>query len=237
MTVSFAEALAASATPVITEIKPASPKVGTLLGERSVRCIAAAYASAGAPCLSVTTGRWHGGSIEMIADMAAVSGLPVLRKDFLTTRRHLEDSLAAGASAVLLTCALLRQEDITRLAAMALELGLTPFVEAASERELEGLALSEGSILAINNRDIRQQERDDGGISRSLELLDRARDAYSGMIVSASGMLCPDDVTAVRQAGFDGALIGTALLSAPGDLVLTTRRFLEAARVPVAALD
>lgn len=227
----FATALAASDRPLIAEIKPSSPKVGALLAGRSVASVAAEYALAGAPCLSVTTGRWHGGSVAMMTEMVAATGLPVLRKDFLTSKRALEETRAAGASAALLTCTLLRRVDILRLAEAALDLGLTPFVEAASEAELDGLALPQGAILAINNRDIRARETDDGGIATSLALLAAARAAHSGPVVSASGLLTPEDVATVRRAGFDGVLVGTALLSGPDEPVATTRRFLDAARV------
>jgi indole-3-glycerol phosphate synthase len=235
MTLAFAAALAASPTPLIAEIKPRSPKAGALVAPDRVAEVARAYAAAGAPCLSVTTGRWHGGSLAMVAEIAAATGLPVLRKDFLTTRRHLSDTREAGGSAALLTCALLRRADVARLAAEALDLGLTPFVEAASADEVEGLVLPAGSILAVNNRNIREQETDDGGIGRSLALLRLARETYPGLVVSASGMLAPEDVSAVRLAGFDGVLVGTALLDGSGGIEETTRRFVLAARLPAGA--
>lgn len=231
----FLAALAASPTPVIAEIKPASPKAGPLLAGRAVPDIARAYAAAGAPCLSVTTGRWHGGSVRMIREMVEAAGSPVLRKDFLTTKRHLEETRAAGASAALLTCALLRKKDVIRLAWTALDLGLTPFVEAASAGELDALELPDGAILAINNRDIRIRETDDGGVDRSLALYSLARAAHAGPVVSASGMLAPEDVATVRKAGFDGALVGTALLTGTGDLSSRARRFVEAARTRAGA--
>jgi indole-3-glycerol phosphate synthase len=235
MTLAFAAALTASPSPLIAEIKPRSPKAGTLMDPQRAAEVARAYAAAGAPCLSVTTGRWHGGSLDMVAEMAAATGLPVLRKDFLTTRRHLSDTREAGASAALVTCALLRRSDVARLAAEALDLGLTPFVEAASADEIDGLDLPAGSILAVNNRNIREQETDDGGIGRSLDLLRLARATHRGQVVSASGMLAPADVAAVRAAGFDGVLVGTALLGGSGGIEETTRRFLRAARLPAGA--
>ena len=224
----FYQCLAEAEAPLIAEIKPSSPKVGPLLAERSVKEIARDYADAGAACLSVTTGRWHRGSIAMIAAMA-LTGLPVLRKDFITTRQDLEISKQAGASAVLLTCKLIRRQDILRLSDMALSLGLTPFVEAASAQELAGLTLPYGAILAVNNRDIRQQETDDGGIEQSARLFDQARQAHPGLLVSASGLLRPQDLRHARQIGFDGGLVGTALLSGPGSARETTAAFVRAA--------
>ncbi|MBV2358168.1 indole-3-glycerol-phosphate synthase [Thalassococcus sp. CAU 1522] len=227
MSPSFHDALANAAAPLIAEIKPHSPKTGPLLAGRRVADIARDYAAAGVGCLSVTTGAWHGGDPAMIAEMAA-TGLPVLRKDFITSQRHLEESRAAGAAAVLLTCTLLRRADLVRLADAALCLGLTPFVEAASARELDGLSLPDGAILAINNRNIRGKETDDGGVEQSEELFSLARSRHAGLLVSASGFMKPSDVERAMAAGFDGVLVGTALLSGPDPVGMTVRRFLQA---------
>ncbi len=224
----FLKALAESSCPLIAEIKPNSPKVGPLLAARSVESVAYDYLKAGAPCLSVTTGAWHSGNLGMIAQMAG-TGLPVLRKDFITSRRHLADTREAGASAALLTCALLRKADVCRLAEDALSMGLTPFVEAASAAELDGLKLPDGAVLAINNKDICSKEIDDGGIEFGKTLFAAARSTHDGLLISASGLLVPNDVQKAKDIGFDGFLVGTALLSGPADPYTTTRQFLQAA--------
>lgn len=228
MRTAFYDALAGADAALIAEIKPNSPKVGPLLAARSVGSVARDYQRAGARCLSVTTGAWHGGNLGMIAEMAR-TGLPVLRKDFITSKRHLEETREAGGSAVLLTCTLLRKADVVRLARDALALALTPFVEAASEVELDGLDLPDGAILAINNRDIRSKETDDGGIAFGETLYAAARAVHDDLLVSASGLLAPDDVRQAKAIGFDGFLVGTALLSGPASPFETTLCFLEAA--------
>lgn len=227
----FCAALRAAPAPVIAEVKPFSPSEGDLMGGRTVAGIAAAYARAGVPCLSVTTGQWHGGSPAMIIELAA-TGLPVLRKDFIVSRAHLEESARLGASAVLLTCTLLRPRDLARLAGLALELGLTPFVEAASAPELEGLSLPEGAVLAVNNRNIRERETDGGSIERSLALQGAARQVQrQGLLISASGITRPEQAAQVLAAGYDGVLIGTALMGdGQSDPETTARQFLMAAR-------
>lgn len=225
----FIDALRLAPAPVIAEVKPRSPKDGELLAGRSVVDLAHGYARAGVPCLSVTTGKWHGGTPEMIRILAA-TGLPVLRKDFIATRGHLEQSRDLGASAVLLTCTLLRARDVRRLAVEALALGLTPFVEAASTDELRDLELPDSAILAINNRNIRERETDDGGIERSLRLYDQARGLRPALLASASAIARPEDVGQLRRCGYDAVLVGTALM-AGDDAECGTRRFLDAARL------
>ncbi|WP_269584453.1 hypothetical protein [Roseibium sp. Sym1] len=234
MKLEFAAALARAEAPLIAEIKPASPKDGDLLRQMQVGEIARDYARAGVACLSVTTGRWHNGSVGMIREIAE-TGLPVLRKDFIVSARHLRDSLQAGASAVLLTCSLLRNKDVVRLAAMALDLGLTPFVEAANETELDGLDLPGGSVLAINNRNIRVRETDDGGVEHSLALYRSARARHAGLLVSASGFRTPADARKACMCGFDGILVGTAFMNGDNGPGNTAGLFMDAmaqARAP-----
>ncbi len=223
----FEKALASASSPLIAEIKPHSPEHGDLLRGRSVQGIAADYAAAGAACLSVTTGKWHRGQISMLAEASRI-GLPVLRKDFITTRRDIEESADAGASAVLLTCTLLRKADVSVLAQRALDSGLTPFVEAASRSEIAGLDLPDGVVLAVNNRNIRQQERDSGGVERSLDLYRAAREITDGLVVSASGLLAPRDASCAIACGFNGVLVGSSLLREPHGVYFATRAFVEA---------
>ncbi|CAK9884180.1 MAG: Indole-3-glycerol phosphate synthase [Candidatus Erwinia impunctatus] len=208
----FIQALRTAAVPLIAEIKPFSPEYGDLLRGRNPSDIARSYVSQGVSCLSVTTGRWHHGTLRMLQEIAHDVAVPVLRKDFITRRTQLAESRDAGAAAVLLSAQLLRRQELSGLVTQALEMGLTPFIEADNARQLTGLQLPAESVLAICNRDIRQQEKDDGSVNRSLSLYQLARDCGAGLLVSASAMRQPEDVLQAWQAGFDAMLIGTALL-------------------------
>jgi indole-3-glycerol phosphate synthase len=254
-------------TPVIAEIKVRSAKEGPLMEGRSVESVVAQYVTGGAACLSVVTGRWFGGDSRLFEQVRALTDLPLLRKDFIVSRKELDASKAMGANAVLLTRRLLRPEMLTKLAEEALALELTPFVEVADEAELETTVLPRDAVLAINNRDIRIKETDDGDyqtslrlshlLSKPLSLEGRAKqgagvgervnvskrqigaavtlspalspqgrgsmpggatDIYTQQpraLVSASGIRSAQEATSLIEAGFDGLLIGTALLRSP----------------------
>ncbi len=197
---------------MIAEIKPFSPECGDLLRGRDPLAIARSYVALGAPCLSVTTGRWHHGNLAMLHDVAKGTAVPILRKDFITRRAQLAESRDAGASAVLLSAQLLRRQELLGLASQALELELTPFIEADAIAQLQGLVLPAGCILAICNRDIRRQEKDQGSVDNSLRLYLSARACRPALLVSASAMRQPQDAVKALQAGFDAVLIGSALL-------------------------
>lgn len=208
----FIPALRASATPLIAEIKPWSPEHGDLLRGREALSIARDYLAAGAACLSVTTGRWHKGNLALLERIASQTDVPVLRKDFITRKAQLGESQAAGASAVLLSAQILRRQELTQLALSALEIGLTPFIEADSRAQLDDWLLPPGCVLAVCNRDIRQRETDDGTVGRSLDLYRAARACHPDLLVSASALRKPQDAGRAIESGFDAVLVGTALL-------------------------
>ena len=67
-----------------------------LMGDRTIPEIVAEYIAAGAPCISVVTGRWFGGDDEMLREVAALTDLPLLKKDFITRERQIEGGQGDG---------------------------------------------------------------------------------------------------------------------------------------------
>ncbi|MFD9905939.1 indole-3-glycerol-phosphate synthase [Streptomyces sp. NPDC059063] len=213
---SFIDALTGSPRPVIMELKPRSADGEDLFRGRSPAQIVARYEAAGAPCLSVVTGRWFGGDADLLAEVAGRSELPVLQKDFVTKEGQLRAARKLGASAVLLTAALLPRAALARLAERALALGLTPFIEVASPAEIEALPSCEGCVVAVNNKDIRARERGTADLGRSRRLLPAVRRTRSPCPVSASGIDDPRVAATLLSSGYAGLLVGTRLLRADG---------------------
>lgn len=212
----FAEALLAAENPLVMEIKPRDAHGADLVAGRTPADLVAAYEAAGAPCLSVVTGRWFGGTPELLREVARHASVPLLQKDFVTRRDQLAAARELGASAVLLTAALLPAPVLRSLVAAALRCGLTPFVEVASEAELEAVPHPGECVIAVNNKDIRARERDRGDIGRSLALLPALLAAGTPCPVSASGIDTPATAARLLAAGYRGLLVGTALLRSSG---------------------
>ncbi|MDX2680459.1 indole-3-glycerol-phosphate synthase [Streptomyces soliscabiei] len=212
MTPTFAHALASARRPVIMEVKRQDADGNDLLGGRSVAETVARYERAGAPCISVVTGHWFGGTEELLAEVARLTELPLLRKDFVTSRRQLVRTRELGASAVLLTAKLLPAGVLARLAGHALELGLTPFVEIADEAEAAMVAPGPDCVVAVNNKDIATRERLPGDPGRSTDLLPAVLRTGTRCAVSAGGITDPRRAARLLDAGFTGLLIGTGLL-------------------------
>ncbi len=214
MTSTFVEALLSAPTPVITEVKLTDGTGADLLGARTVGEIVDAYHDAGARCMSVVTGRWFGGNIALLREVAALTDAPLLQKDFLTRESQLRHARELGASAVLLTAKLLPAAVLGHLIEHALRIGLTPFVEVCDEQEIDAVIHGPDCVVAVNNKDIRDRERDCGDTERSLQLLAAVAGSGTPCPVSASGIHRPDAAAHLVNSGYAGLLIGTALLQA-----------------------
>ncbi|MFI7677429.1 hypothetical protein [Actinophytocola sp. NPDC049390] len=225
----FAKTLTEAGVPVIGEIKLRSSDGVPLLGDRSVEEVLDTYRDNGIECVSVVTGRWFGGTADLLRRVTESTGLPVLQKDFLTRRAQLAAARDQGAAAVLLTASVLSADVLNRLAETALAIGLTPFVEIVDEQELAALRHPEECVIAVNNKDIKNRERDQGDLGRSSGLLAALRAAGVRCAVSASGITSPAAGAELIKAGYNGLLVGTGLLTAasPGAWLTEFRRCLR----------
>ncbi|MFE7589019.1 indole-3-glycerol-phosphate synthase [Kitasatospora sp. NPDC057512] len=215
MTAEFIEALLDARRPVIMELKRQDAAGADLFGGRSAARLVADYQDVGAPCLSVVTGRWFGGTPELLREVVAATDLPVLQKDFITRRDQLHQARESGASAVLLTAALLPRATLGHLVELGLRLGLTPFVEVTTEEEISRVPRAEECVIAVNNKDIADRERGAGDLGRSSSLLPAVLGSGTRCPVSAGAIRSPDDAARLLEEGFAGVLVGTGLLRTP----------------------
>lgn len=208
----FIDALLAARLPVVMEVKRQDGNGNPLMGERTVEDVVGEYVAAGASCISVVTGRWFGGDDEMLREAAALTDLPLLKKDFITRERQVADARELGASAVLLTAKILPQNTLSKLIDATLAHELTPFVEVVDEDELARVTHPTECVIAINNKDINTHERGPGDIDVSRALLEPALRAGTPCPVSASAITDPEVAAELIHVGFKGLLIGTGLL-------------------------
>jgi indole-3-glycerol phosphate synthase len=201
--------------PVISEIKVRSPKEGDLLRGRDPGELARTYASRPVAGISVVTEpKDFGGSLDLLRSVAAAVDVPVLRKDFVHDRAGLEETVAAGASAILLTVSMIGQDGFAQLHYDAQDLGLETLVEVHDAGEIEFIRVQElePDLLGINNRDIVQREVDDGDVSLTEDLVQFVPTGW--LVLSESAIAGPDDARRAREAGADAVLVGTSILQA-----------------------
>jgi indole-3-glycerol phosphate synthase len=210
----FTSALLAGRLPIIMEVKRSDGEGAELIGDRTIPEIVEQYVAAGAPCISVVTGRWFGGDDEMLREVAGLTDLPLLKKDFITREKQIVAAKEMGASAVLLTAKILPAKTFQHLIELALDHGLTPFVEIVDQTELESVIHPWDCIIAVNNKDINTREREPGDIDTSRSLLEATIQTGTPCPVSASAIIDPRIAAELVDAGFKGLLIGTGLLRA-----------------------
>ena len=210
----FIDALLSGRLPIIMEVKRRDAEGAELMGERTIPAIVSDYVAAGAPCISVVTGRWFGGEEQMLRDVVELTDVPLLQKDFITREKQIIKAKEIGASAVLLTARILPKSTFQSLIETTLRHGLTPFVEVADHDELERVIHAEQCVVAINNKDIREQERGSGDIDTSRSLLEALIGTGTPVPASASAITDPKVAAGLINAGFKGLLIGTGLLLA-----------------------
>ena len=196
------------------EVKRNDGEGAELIGDRTIPEIVDQYVAAGAPCISVVTGRWFGGDDGMLEQVAALTDLPLLKKDFITREKQIVAAKEMGASAILLTAKILPSKTFQHLIELALANGLTPFVEIVDQAELDSVTHPEDCIIAVNNKDINTHEREPGDIDTSRSLLEATLAAGTPCPVSASAILDPRIAAELVDSGFKGLLIGTGLLRA-----------------------
>ncbi len=178
---------------------------------------------------------WFGGSLEDLASAREATSLPVLAKEFVVDARQLPLLRAAGADAVLLLAALHPPKRLARLVALALEVGLEPFVEAHDARELASAVASDARLVGINNRDLRTLAVDP---ERAVTLRSLVPD--DRLVVAESGVRDAATLRRWRALGFDAALVGEDLMRSGSDAAAVEARvaaLVAAGAVPGPGLD
>jgi len=201
-------ALRAVGTNIIAEIKRASPSKGIINSEIDPAQLAAEYQAGGAAAISVLTEEeYFKGSLGDLKDVRATVTLPILRKDFIVDEIQIFEAAAAGADAILLIVAALTSTELISLYRFTAELGMDALVEVHSSEEMQIAAELGAAVIGINNRDLSTLEV---SVETSVKLIKRRPDGV--LMVSESGLSAARDLEELRGLGFDGFLIGEALM-------------------------
>lgn len=114
---------------------------------------------------------------------------------------------AMGASAVLLICAILDDEQLGNYRSLAEQLGMDALVEAHDEEEVARALKAGAKIIGVNNRDLRTFQVD---VKNSIRLRELApRDV---IFVSESGIRTSEDIRRLYENQVDAVLIGETLM-------------------------
>ena len=207
----FEKALKKPGISFICECKKASPSKGVIAEYFPYLEIAKAYEAAGAEAISVLTEpKWFLGSDGYLKEIANTVSIPCLRKDFTVDEYMIYEAKLLGASAVLLLCSILTENQMKEYIDICDDLGLSALVETHDALEVK-MALNAGArIIGVNNRNLKDFTVDVENSRRLRELI-----PPEILFVSESGVSSAEDVEKLKEIGADAVLVGEALMRAP----------------------
>ena len=220
---------------LIAELKLRSPAVGPLKGPtEDIAARVTAYASAGAAAVSVLTEPTRfDGSLDHLRTAAQALlplAVPAMRKDFLVDTYQVIEARLAGAGGVLAILRMLSEPELEALVQQARALELFVLLEAFDEPDLERLhgVLARlggtGLLAGVNSRDLTTLQVVPTRLEQLAPFLPTAIPR-----VAESGVACAADARRVAEAGYDLALVGSALMSGVDPAALASA-MLNAAR-------
>ena len=192
----FEKAIAGQELSFICEVKKASPSKGLIAPDFPYLQIAGEY--------------FFMGSDRYLQEIAAKIHIPVLRKDFTVDEYMIYEARLLGASAVLLICSLLREEELKRYLRLADSLGMSALVEAHDRDEVKKGLECGARIIGVNNRDLKTFQVDISNSVRLRELVPKEI-----LFVSESGMKTAEDIRILEENGTNAVLIGETLMRSP----------------------
>ncbi|MDF3077971.1 MAG: indole-3-glycerol phosphate synthase [Sphingobacteriaceae bacterium] len=191
-------------TGIIAEFKRASPSKGIINNKVDVAEVTQAYAAAGASALSVLTDQsFFGGSKRDLQAARRANEIPILRKDFMLDEYQIVEAKALGADIILLIAAILSPQEIKALARLSKNLGLSVLLEVHNKEELDRSLCDDLDAVGVNNRNLADFSV---SLEHSYNLLKLIPDQF--LKISESGISHPKTIMELKEAGFNGFLIG-----------------------------
>ena len=206
----FEKALKGEDISFICECKKASPSKGIIAENFPYADIALEYEKAGADAISVLTEpKYFLGKEEYLSEISSLVSVPCLRKDFVVDEYMIYESVILGASAVLLICSILTNDELERYLSICHNYGLSALVETHDEKEVRTALACGAKIIGVNNRNLKDFSVD---TDNSKKLRDLIPDNV--IYVSESGIKDAKDVEKLRNIGVDAVLVGETLMRA-----------------------
>ena len=131
----------------------------------------------------------------------------MLRKEFLFAEYQIAEARLHGADTVLLIVMVLTQEQLTRLYAYSVGLGMEPLVEVNNAREMERALAAGVRVVGVNNRNLHDFSVDLGTMSGLVDIV-RKRDM---LLCALSRIQGQEEVRVYKEQGVNAVLVGRSL--------------------------
>ncbi len=193
-----------SKTGIIAEFKRKSPSKGIINDQVKVKKVTQDYAEAGASALSVLTdSAFFMGKKSDLVQARKANEIPVLRKDFMIDEYQIIEAKALGADIILLIAAILSPQEIKKMAQLAKSLGMNVLLEVHNLQELERSLDQNLNAVGVNNRKLADFTV---SVDTSFTLIKSIPNEF--LKVSESAISNPETIRQLKEAGFNGFLIG-----------------------------
>jgi len=193
---------------LIAEVKRASPSKGLLAPHFDPVALAQTYAAHGATAISVLTEpHFFLGSPQYLTAIKAAVSVPVLRKDFIVDEYQVYEARAWGADAILLICAILRDEQLRHLLKVAHDQRMHCLVEVHSVEEAQRTVAAGASIIGVNSRDLVTFHMNPNLIRELRHIIPADR-----VIVAESGIHSAADARSLARYNVQAMLVGESLV-------------------------
>lgn len=195
---------------IIAEFKRASPSQGIINNHSPLADVLKGYEEGGASAVSVLTDQdFFGGTLADLVEARRTVNIPILRKDFIIDPYQITEAKAYGADVILLIAAALTNSEVKAYSEYAKSLGLYVLLEVHNAEELDGNLLESIDAIGVNNRNLHTFKVD---IAHSIALVKQIPDTF--LKISESGLSEVSTVIALREAGFQGFLMGEHFMKA-----------------------
>lgn len=195
---------------IIAEFKRKSPSKGVINAYADVLETTLGYMQAGASALSVLTEQdYFMGKSEDLTIARNANYCPILRKDFTVDEYQIIEAKSIGADAILLIAAALEKGQIKNLYQFAKSLGLEVLFEIHGKDELDKVPDSD-LIIGVNNRNLKTMEVD---LKTSFDIINEL--PRTSLLISESGLSNVEDVKRLKEAGYQGFLMGEHFMRTP----------------------
>ncbi len=192
----------------VFEIKKKSPSRGVIKNFDPIE-MGLLYERSGCAAISVLTEpEFFDGSLHHLKAVSENVSVPVLCKDFIISKKQIENAYNCGADAILLIASILNKEQLSTLSVFAKDLGLDILFEIHSLNEFEKIKDLNPAIVGVNSRDLKTMKID---LNRCEEII---KELPSNIIkIAESGINTREQIIKLKRSGANGFLIGTSIVS------------------------
>ena len=198
---------------LIAEFKRKSPSKGIINKYAKVEDTSIAYMQAGASAISVLTDeKYFGGKNKDLETIRHFNYCPILRKDFIVDPYQIIEARSIGADAILLIATVLTAAEIKEFSELANNLGMETILEIHDVKELDK-GIGKADIIGFNNRNLHDFTCHYTNAIKAFNQLPKDL-----LKIAESGINTAKEAYELKQAGYDGFLIGQQFMehSNPG---------------------